>query len=246
MLDMHLQHSQTGYLSVVSSLLEIRGSRRESGLVNNVGAAATAPYSHWKSLPLLLVCVHWWKQKRPKATESRLWAALAPNFKDLWETMMHILVHSDCSSVLKRNGGDMAQFSKETGWSFEFGGRRLVRKQPNCWLHLGFQIMLIDPSFITCQHFSGQFWMASVELSQHELAPLNPNPLLFVNERGTHIAHLFLTWRWSCGMDMVTAVPMLWLSWISWFVTLALTIINFSTTLTSATVTAVAGVPHWC
>ena len=126
--------------------------------------------------------------KTKKAMKSCLWVALAPNFEDLRKTMMHILVYSDCSSVLQRNGGDMAQFSKETGdnfllclvWSFEFWGRGLVRKQPNCWLHLGFQIMLINPSFITCQHFSGQFWMASVKLSQHEIAPFNPNPLSFV------------------------------------------------------------------
>ena len=56
MFDMHLQHSQSGYLSVVSSLLEIGGSHRESGPVNMVSAAATAPHFYWKSQPLLLVC----------------------------------------------------------------------------------------------------------------------------------------------------------------------------------------------
>ena len=65
---------------------------------------------------------------RKKATESRLWAALAPNFENLRETVMHVPVRSetvmhvpvrsDCPSVLKRNGGDMARFSEVTGNHF--------------------------------------------------------------------------------------------------------------------------------
>ena len=71
-LDMHLQRYQTGYPSVVSSLLRIGGSRRERGRASTVGAgdrergrastvgaAAAAPRSHWKSQPLLLLCALW-------------------------------------------------------------------------------------------------------------------------------------------------------------------------------------------
>ena len=32
---------------------------------------------------------------KKRATESRLWEALVPNFEDLLETMMHVLVRSD-------------------------------------------------------------------------------------------------------------------------------------------------------
>ena len=51
---------------------------------------------------------------KKEAAESRLWTALAPNFKDLRETVMHVPVRGDSHSVLKTNGGDMAQFSEET------------------------------------------------------------------------------------------------------------------------------------
>ena len=52
---------------------------------------------------------------KKKATESRLWAALAPNFEDLRETMAHVRVGRECPSVLKRNGGGLARFSEQTG-----------------------------------------------------------------------------------------------------------------------------------
>ena len=52
---------------------------------------------------------------KKEAAESRLWTALAPNFKDLRETVMHITVRSDCPSVLKRNDGVMSRFLEETG-----------------------------------------------------------------------------------------------------------------------------------
>ena len=55
---------------------------------------------------------------KKKATESSLWAALAPNFEDLRETVMHVPVGSDCLSVLKGNGGDVARFFEETGHYF--------------------------------------------------------------------------------------------------------------------------------
>ena len=51
---------------------------------------------------------------KKRAAESRLWAALAPNFKDLRETVMRVPVRGDSHSVLKTNGDDMAQFSEET------------------------------------------------------------------------------------------------------------------------------------
>ena len=48
------------------------------------------------------------------ASESCLWAALAPNLdEELRETVVHVEVSSDHPSVLKRNGGDMARFSDE-------------------------------------------------------------------------------------------------------------------------------------
>ena len=81
-----------------------------------VGAAAAAPLSLIEKANRICCCA------RPsivtmkkKAMESRLWAALVPNFEDLRETVMHAPVCIDCPSDLKRNGGDMARFSEETG-----------------------------------------------------------------------------------------------------------------------------------
>ena len=69
---------------------------------------------------------------KKKATDSQLWAVLVSNFQDLQEIEMHIPVRSHSPSVLKRNGGNMAQFSEETGaaWSLEFLGLGLFWKQP--------------------------------------------------------------------------------------------------------------------
>ena len=52
---------------------------------------------------------------KKKATGSRLWEALAPNFEDLRGTVMHVSVKSDSPSVLEMNGDGMAQFSQEAG-----------------------------------------------------------------------------------------------------------------------------------
>ena len=76
---------------------------------------------------------------KKKATESRLWAALVPNFEDLWEIVMPVQVRSDYSPVFKRNAGDIARFFEETGnhfllpaaLPFEFVERGLVQKQPD-------------------------------------------------------------------------------------------------------------------
>ena len=57
---------------------------------------------------------------KKKATESRLRAALVQSFEDLREIVMPVPVRSP--SVLRRNGGDMARFSEETGKSFQFWG----------------------------------------------------------------------------------------------------------------------------
>ena len=77
--------------------------------------------------------------RNKKATESRLWAALAPNFEDPRETVTHVPVRGDYSPVLRRNGGDIARFVEETGnhfltraaLPFEFVERGLVQKQPD-------------------------------------------------------------------------------------------------------------------
>ena len=74
-----------------------------------------------------------------KATESRLWAAMGPNFEGHLGIVMPVQVRSDSPSVIKWKGGDMARFYEETGnhlllcaaWSFQFWGRGLVRKQPD-------------------------------------------------------------------------------------------------------------------
>ena len=76
---------------------------------------------------------------KKKATESSLWAALAPNFEDPRETVTHVPVRSDYSPVFKRNAGDIARFFEETGnhfllpaaLPFEFVERGLVQKQPD-------------------------------------------------------------------------------------------------------------------
>ena len=76
---------------------------------------------------------------KKKGTEFRPLAVLVPNFGYLREIVMSVPVRSDSPSVRKRNGGDMARFSEETGnhvllcaaWSFQFWGRGLVRKQPD-------------------------------------------------------------------------------------------------------------------
>ena len=117
------------------------------------------------------------------------WYQTLKTFGRQWCTVMP--VRSDCASVLQKNGGDMARFSEETrnkfllctAWSLQFWGWGLFRKQPDRWLHLGVRVISISPRFVTCQPFPGQFWSVPVELSQHELAPLNPNPSLFVRQR---------------------------------------------------------------
>ena len=83
-----------------------------------VGYSICCPsFSFRKSTVVAAVCIlalSWWR-KRP---QSCLWAVLVPNFKDLQEKVMPILIHIDSQSVLKRNGGDAAPFSKETGTRF--------------------------------------------------------------------------------------------------------------------------------
>ena len=71
-----------------------------------------------KSTVVAAVCGSGIVLVKKKATQSRLWAALAPNLEDLEETVMHVPVRNDCPSVLKRNGGNMARFSEETGNDF--------------------------------------------------------------------------------------------------------------------------------
>ena len=84
--------------------------------MNTVGAATAVPRSDGESQPLLLLGALWhYHDEKKSATMSRFWAALVPNFEDLRETVMHAPVCIDCPSVLKRNGGDMARFSEETG-----------------------------------------------------------------------------------------------------------------------------------
>ena len=148
--DTHLRRSQTGYPSVVYSLLGPGRSRRKRGLANTMGAAAAAPRCHWGSQPLLRLCAHW------KARESRLWASLAPDFEDLRETVLHVPVRSDCPSVLKRNSGDMARFSEETGnhfllcaaWSFYFSGVGTRPETARPLTASNFPIISIDVSFV--------------------------------------------------------------------------------------------------
>ena len=67
-----------------------------------------------------------------------------------------------------------------------------------------------------------------------------------VSECGIHSAHRFLTRRRLYNMDMVTAIPIRRLSWISWVVTLSLAQINLSAASMFVTATAFAGVPHRC
>ena len=84
-------------------------------------------------------CVRTGIVMKKKDTESRLWAALAPNFEDPRETVTHVPVRSDYSPVPKRNAGDIARFFEETGnhfltraaLPFEFVERGLVQKQPD-------------------------------------------------------------------------------------------------------------------
>ena len=71
--DMHLWCSQTGYPSIVSSLLGIERSRWERGLVNTVGVAAGVSRSYWESQLLLPLCACWHCHDEIKATEFRLW-----------------------------------------------------------------------------------------------------------------------------------------------------------------------------
>ena len=243
-LDIHLRRSQTGYHWVVSSLLWIGRSHRERGLANTLGVAAAAPHSHWESQLLLLLCAHWHCHDEEKghgagtklripsgdsdACSSPRWLSVCPQEEWWWH-----------GSIF---WGNRQPFSSVCCMSF-WGGDW---KQPNRWLHLGFQIISMDPSFITCQHFPGQFWTASVAFLQHELSPLTPTLSSSVNEWGIHLAHRFLTQRWSCNNNMVTAVPMLTLCWISRVVTLGSALINFSVALMFVTVRTVAGVPHRC
>ena len=115
MLDMHLRRSQTGYPSVVSSLLGIGRNHRERGLKNTVGAAAAAS-NLIEKVNRCCYCVRTGiVMKKKKATKSRLWTALAPNFEDFRVTEMHRPVRNDRPSVIERNGGDMARFSAEAG-----------------------------------------------------------------------------------------------------------------------------------
>ena len=116
-LDMHLRPPQTGSPLIVFSLLGIGRSRIERGLASTVSAAAAAPRYQWGQ-PLLLLCAHWHCHDEEKGHGVPSRAALAPNFDDLRETMMHVPVCSDCPSVLKRKGGDLARFSEETGNHF--------------------------------------------------------------------------------------------------------------------------------
>ena len=168
---------------------------------------------------------------------------------------MHIPVCSDYASVPKRNGGNVAWFSEKTcnhfllcaAWSSEFSGRGLIRKQTNCLLHLVCRIILIDPSFITCQHVPSQFWTASIKLLQHELTPLNPNLWLFVYQwvgdpPCTSFSDTKMTMRYGHGHYCSNAKT----SWIPRVVTLGSTLIIFSTAAMFVTVTLVAAVPHWC
>ena len=131
----------------------------------SLDASSCTARSQWKSQPLLLLCAHWHCHDEEKG---------------------HGVPSLECwrhGPIFRRKRHPFSSVLCVNSW-FLGGGWRLIRKQPNRWLHLGFRIISIDPSFVTCQHFPGQFWTASVELYQHELAPLNPTPSLFVCQRG--------------------------------------------------------------
>ena len=133
-----------------------------------------------------------------------------------------------------------------SAWSSEFSGWGLVLEQPGCWLLLGFQIILIDPSLITCQYFPVSFEWPPLNFRNMHLHHSVLTCRLSVNKWWIPLAHRLLMQRWSYIMDMVACILMLRLSWISWMVILGLSLINFSGASMFVTITALTGVPRWC
>lgn len=132
---MHLRRSETGYPSLVSSLLGIgRISLRERGL--NTVLAPRSQKAH-----RCCHCARTGIVKTPtmkKATGSRLCAALASNFPDLWGTAVYVSARSNCPSALRVTVTIWLGFWKKYATIFCFMrrvtfwilGRGLVRKQP--------------------------------------------------------------------------------------------------------------------
>ena len=117
-LNMHLQRSRTGYPSGVSSFVRNGRCGRDRGLANTVGARGSSCTSvSWrKSTFGAGVCA---EALSEKATESRLWAVLAPNMADHRETAVHAPVPSDYMSVCpQRMVATWPDLPKETNSHF--------------------------------------------------------------------------------------------------------------------------------
>ena len=185
---MHLPRCQTRYLSVASPFLELGRSRRERSLERTVGAAPTVPRSHWESLALLLLYAHWhchdWGKKKCHGVSYlggagiKLWRPSGES--DARTSLQWLSVYPQeewwrHGPIFRRN--------RKLFWYVRRVTFGVFGEWTHLWLHLGFRIISIDPSYVTCQHFPGQFRTASVELLQHELAPLNPNLSLCVCQR---------------------------------------------------------------
>ena len=84
------------------------------------------------------------------------------------------------------------------------------------YYYLGFRIISIAPSFITCQKSQVIFEMPPLNYrSLNSPHSTLPRRRWSVREWGVYLAPHSLTRKSSCSMDIATAVPMLRYSWIS-------------------------------
>ena len=248
-LDTHRWRSETGYLQLFSSLLEIGRSRRETGLANTVGAAAAAPRHHRQSQLLLFPCKHWHYHDEEKGHGV---ASLGGASTKLRRPSRQWCTYQSAVTVRLSSRGMMAtwlDFPKRQPfssvrcvmcWVFGEGTRpETARPLTASWF----------PDHIDRPKFRHVFSQVNFERPLVNFRNMNSHHSTLsrrcssVNEWGILPANRFLTRRWSWNMDMVAAVPMLRLCWISRVATLGLTLTNYSAASMFATVTEVETPP---